>query len=198
MNHSRILNVVLIASLAVLSFAAYHSLRNSWAFGRVRINDNGHARVIDFSDLQSQPVVDMWTRTSRPIRRPGINTLVIFLSGAECAKGLDEFATWKELVRTIPKTELETAIILIRVSSEEAKAVSEDLGHDIGLYWDSSGTLPTRIQLPQSTPFKVLLDGNGRVLLVDGPEGDKSGQEDFARTVRTVLAKHAGVVQRKS
>jgi hypothetical protein len=192
-TRDRALNLLVAMSTGALLFTAYRSAHNSWAFGRVTIIDSGHRKVVDLSDIHKISVTDIWSGELRPIRRPNTNTLAVFLSGAECADGVDEYVVWRDLALKVPRSRLDIVVVLIRVSADEARSVAKDLGRDLAIYWDQSGDLPARIHLPQPTPFKALLDANGRILLVDGPEGDKSAQQDFGRTVLSVLAKQESI-----
>lgn len=150
-------------------------------------NPDGSLAVLDMSALGGVPLLEMYSGRVEPLRFGPGHTLVVFLSGGSCSSHLAELSVWEGLARSHDATRLRVIGVLVRTSPSEARTFADAYQFSFPLYLDAEGRLGQGTALPEATPFKVLIDGRGQVLLADGPDADVASQKDFGNKVNAKL-----------
>lgn len=112
--------------------------------------------------------------------------LVVLLSGGDCQNCLREKEVWGNLLNTYGREQLIVVGVLVRTSFGEAKTFTKGIDFPFPVFLDDFNRLGEETQLPQLTPFKVLLK-NGKVVLAEGPNSDLEGQRSFGRKIEKML-----------
>jgi peroxiredoxin len=146
-------------------------------------NPDGSRAVLDVSALPGVSLPEMKSGKEEPLSFGPGATLVVFLSGGDCSTCLAERSVWEELARAHDPSELRVVGVLVRTSPSEARTFAEAYNLSFPLYLDGEGRLGQGTALPQATPFKVLIDSGGKVLLADGPNPGVSMHKDFGDKV---------------
>lgn len=181
------LGLQLLACLLAAGALAY-ALGVRAGASRVELNNpDGSRAVLDVSALRGVPLLEMHSGRVEPLSFGPGHTLVVFLSGGSCSSHLAELGIWEELARSHDAARLRVIGVLVRTSPPEARTFADAYKFSFPLYLDDEGRLGQGTALPEATPFKVLIDGGGRVLLAAGPNADASSHKDFGNKVKAKL-----------
>jgi hypothetical protein len=146
-------------------------------------DEGGIVLKSDIRKLQDARLLDWETRKEVHWVPTAPRTLVIFLSGAECPSCLDEFRVWQQLATVFPRRQLEVVAVLVRATPNDAAALVQSVKPKFRVLLDEYNEAQAGVRIPQSTPFKVLLNENGRPLLAEGPASMATMQTDFGGLV---------------
>lgn len=155
-------------------------------------NPDGSQAMLDVGAVAGVPLAEMGSGRAEPLSLGPANTLVVFLSGGDCPNCLAERSVWEELARSHDPSQLKVVGVLVRTSSSEARTFADAYNLSFPLYLDGEGGLGRLTALPQVTPFKVLIDRGGRVLLAAGPNPDITTHKDFGDKVNAKLQSARG------
>lgn len=150
-------------------------------------NPDGSRAVLDVSALGGVPLPEMYSGRVEPLSFGPGHTLVVFLSGGSCSSYLAELSAFEELARAYDASRLRVIGVLVRTSPSEARTFADAYKLSFPLYLDGEDRLGQGTALPEATPFKVLIDGGGQVLLAAGPNPDSSTYRDFGDKVNAKL-----------
>jgi hypothetical protein len=177
----------LLACLLVAGVVAYALGARAGASRVALHNPDGSRPVLDVSALGGVPLLEMYSGRVEPLSFGPGHTLVVFLSGGSCSSHLAESSVWEELARSHDASRLRVIGVLVRTSPSEARTFADAFKFSFPLYLDGEGRLGQGTALPEATPFKVLIDGGGQVLLAAGPNADISSHKDFGNKVNAKL-----------
>ena len=189
---SQALGCLLAAGVIVYALAA-----RGGASKVVLDNPDGSRATLEMNALKGVPLLEMKSGRAEPLGFGPAPTLVVFLSGGDCSNCLAERSVWEDLARSYDPSRLRVVGVLVRTSPSEARTFADAYNISFPLYSDGEGRLGQGTALPQTTPFKVLLNGEGKVLLAAGPNPDISTHKDFGdKVVAQLESARAGGVTR--
>lgn len=151
-------------------------------------NGDGTESVMDLRRLGELRLTDARTGAPAPFACRARRCLLVFFSPVDCSSSVGEIGRWQELAGGFGPGQLQVTGFLVRTSWAETQAFVRDYRPSFELSFDAGNQIEELIGLPQHTPFKVLTDGGGRVLLIDGPNPGANAQASFLRSV----AEHVG------
>lgn len=160
--------LILLSCLAAAGAALLLSRRGDARAVLVSGPDGSQLRL-DVSALEGQRLSDAVTGREEVIRFDSENTLLVLMSPGDCPNCLRERSVWESLSRGHEASRLRVVGILLRTSPEEALAFARAYRLPFPLYLDRENQLRRVTELPPLTPFKVLVNSRGEVLLADGP-----------------------------
>lgn len=149
---------------------------------------DGTRSVTDVSNLREARLVNLRGDAPAHLSTGSAYSLLIFLSASDCSSCIDELRVWQGLSRKYPKSQLEVAAIIVRSSAAEAAAFLKAYNPAIDLYLDEYQDVENTVRPPERTPFKVLVNSSGEVLLADGPQPTAPGQQKFGDMVAAAMA----------
>ncbi len=188
-NHQR--RKILLTALLILSclVAASAFLLSSHGGSRtIWVSELDGSRVrLDVSALKGMRLLNLKTEREEIITYGTANTLVIFLSPGDCPNCLRERSVWEELNNAHDAAKLRVVGVLVRSSIAEARTFAKAYQFPFPLYFADKNRVGQATPLPQLTPFKVLVNAQGDVLLADGPNANASTQKIFGQKVSESL-----------
>lgn len=180
--------LLLSCSLAAAGLSGYF-LTSSPAPKRVVFTDSDGSRfVTDVSGLGEARLVNLRGDTQTHLSLRSTYSLLIFLSASDCSSCVDELRVWQSLSRKYSKSQLEVSAIIVRSSAAEAATFVKAYDPAIELYLDEYQDAENIVRPPERTPFKILVNSSGEVLLADGPRPTASGQQKFGEMVAAAMA----------
>jgi len=178
---------LLACSLAAAWLAGYFLTSSPAPEGAASVDHDGAAPATDLSGLRGARLLNLKTGLhSRPAAGAPY-ALFIFLSASDCSSCVDELRVWQHLSGVYPASQLEVSAILVRSSVEEATAFLKAYAPTLNFYLDEGEDVERRMKLPEKTPYKVLTNAAGQVLLAEGPQPTASGQQRFGEMVAAVV-----------
>jgi peroxiredoxin len=111
-------------------------------------------------------------------------TLFVFLSPSDCSPCLAEIELWRQLAST--RDGLSICAITRHTNALELRQWIDSLDLNFLVLCDDGGRLTEEFGVLTS-PFKVLADSKGRILLKEGPAFDKVSQKAFIRRLDGIL-----------
>lgn len=181
-----------LACLLAAGAIAYAFAARGGASKVVLDNPDGSHAVLDVGAIQGVPLSVMGSGQVEPLSFGPANTLVVFLSGGDCPTCLAERSVWEDLARSHDPSQLKVVGVIVRTSKSEAHTFADAYNLSFPLYLDDEGSLGRLTALPQVTPFKVLIDRSGNVLLAAGPNPDITTHKDFGDKVNAKLESARG------
>lgn len=155
-------------------------------------NPDGSRSRLDVSALKGERLLDLATGREEPLSFDSEKTLLILLSPGDCPNCLRERDVWGELSRGHGPSGLRVVGVLLRSSPSEALTFARAFQFPFPLYLDRENRLRRATELPTLTPFKILVNSEGEVLLADGPNGNAAAQAAFGQKVLEKLGPAAG------
>ncbi|MCA1634190.1 MAG: redoxin domain-containing protein [Acidobacteria bacterium] len=177
------LSLQALGCLLAAGVIAYALVARGGASSVVLDNPDGSRATLDMNALGAVPLLEMKSGRAEPVSFDSARTLVVFLSGGDCSNCLAERSVWEDLARSHDPSQLRVVGVLVRTSPSEARTFADAYNLSFPLHLDGEGRLGEGTALPQSTPFKVLINGEGKVLLAAGPNPDISTHKDFGDMV---------------
>lgn len=181
------LGIQCLGCLLVAGAIAYAFTARGVASRVVLDNPDGSHAMLDVGAIRGVPLTEMRSGRAEPLSFGPANTLVVFLSGGDCPTCLAERSVWEDLARSHDPSQLRIVGVLVRTSPSEARTFADAYNLTFPLYLDGEGGLGRLTALPQVTPFKVLIDRGGNVLLAAGPNPDITTHKDFGDKVNAKL-----------
>lgn len=168
---------------AALCVAAYVSARRAAPRAVLIDNPDGTRSTLSVEQLKGLELLNPRTGRAEPFALTSEKTLVVFLSAGDCPTCLDERRVWEELARAADERRFRVVGLLVRSSPAEAETFVKAYAPSFTVLLDDRGEIARRTQLPQITPFKVLVNGRGEILMTDGPNNKPRAQEAFREKV---------------
>ena len=173
-----------LALLLACVCAAVYLVRARRAERQVLIvNRDGTRGVMDLGRLGEARLTNPRTGGTEAFGCKSRRCLLIFFSPADCSSCVGEVGRWQELSQRFGPDRLQVRGFLVRTSWDEAQAFLRDYSPSVELSLDADDEIEGLAGLPHKTPFKVLTDGEGRVLMVDGPNSTAAEQASFVGRV---------------
>jgi peroxiredoxin len=188
---SILLNLLGITVSIILTVVVAYAISVRYSKYKIIVSDyDGSQVVMNISELKENTnFLDV--KTEKPIRIQLTNKqshkLLIFFSPADCPSCIDEISIWETLANSYKSSILEVIGILVRTNLEESKAFEKAYNPSFSLFWDKDQHIENYVQLPEKTPFKVVLGPDGNVVLADGPNSILEGQKEFGSKVKSLL-----------
>lgn len=156
--------------------------------GKITVdNPDGSRTTMNISSLKDVHLIDL--KTGRPAsfipKRP--NSLLVFMSPVDCPSCLEEVRVWQTLSNSYGNSNLEVVGILVNTSIAESQAFIKAYQPSFTLYLDDQNQIDRYVGLPQKTPFKSLINSQGKVLLAEGPKNVAMEQQAFGAKVVELL-----------
>jgi peroxiredoxin len=152
------------------------------------VNRDGTRGLMDLGRLGEARLTNPRTGAREEFGCKSRRCLLIFFSPADCSSCVGEVGRWQELSRRFEPERLQVRGFLVRTSWDEAQAFLRDYSPSVELSLDADDEIEKLAGLPHKTPFKVLTDGEGRVLMVDGPNSTQGEQASFVGRVAARVA----------
>jgi hypothetical protein len=135
----------------------------------------------DLRGLAAQRFYDIEKNREVPASLTEPRTLLVFISGAECASCLSEFSVWQQLAaRKVGGLDLK--VVMIRSVEQDARQFIKDFEPAFPILLDTHRTAEN-LNIPPQTPWKVVVDRDGRPLLASGPLSSTENQQAFLAAV---------------
>lgn len=186
------LGIQIIGCLLAAGAIAYAFTARGGASRVALDNPDGSHALLDVSAIEGVPLLEMGSGRAEPLSFGPANTLIVFLSGGDCSTCLAERSVWEELARSHDPSQLRVVGVLVRTSPSEARTFADAYNLSFPLHLDGESGLGRLTALPQVTPFKVLIDRGGKVLLAAGPNPDITTHKDFGDKVNAKLESARG------
>ena len=113
--------------------------------------------------------------------------LYIVFSTSDCGGCLSEAAVWDKLHQQFRAEGFQAVGIGHAQSKEDLDAFVRDEELTFPVHWDRDETVKGRLAL-DNTPYKILVDESGSVVLTDPPNNSPRRQRDFEELVKGVAA----------
>jgi len=114
--------------------------------------------------------------------------LIIFMSPMDCPLCLQEAKVWAKLQGEVSAEVLQIVGIMSYMSSEEIKAMSQQLNIEFPVLSDVGGKLREGYGIAQS-PYKVLLDARANIIAVDGASRSEAGHMVYYNKILRLIRK---------
>jgi len=120
--------------------------------------------------------IDGRPSTSDEILGRDAYTLFVFLSPSDCSPCLEEVSLWRQLA--LGRQGLSVCGIARHSNIKELRQWIKNLDVNFPVMYNEGGSVTSEVGIIE-TPFKVLANRQGRVLLKEGPSYTKDSQETF-------------------
>jgi peroxiredoxin len=185
-NYPKARNLLVLLTCALLVGGAslyLYSVQSRAAHKVLLHNPDGSQVTIDLSPLEGMSLLNLKTGRTEHVSYGAAHTLLVFMSPGDCPACLTEQRVWDELAQTHDSAQLQVVGILVRTSLAEARAFAKGYPSSFTLYVDVNEQLKHSAALPPTTPFKALVDHEGKVLLAEGPNADPAQHRNFSQHV---------------
>jgi peroxiredoxin len=170
---------LLLCGVCILGAGVYVLARRGAPSTVLINNPDGTRSTFDVARLEGLELFDLRTGRAEPFTLTSEKTLVILASAGDCPTCLDERRVWEELARAADERRFRVVAVLVRTSPSEARTFAKAYDPPFTLLLDREDQLAQRTQLPQLTPFKLLVNNRGGILMTDGPNNKPLAQEAF-------------------
>lgn len=164
---------------AALCVGAYVSAKRAAPRAVVIDNPDGSRSTLSVEPLAGLEFFNPRAGRAEPLALTAEKTLVVLLSAGDCPTCLDERRVWEELARSADPQQFGVVGLLVRTSPAEAQTFIKAYDPSFTVLLDTGGEIARRTQLPQFTPFKLLVNSRGEILMADGPNNKPPAQEAF-------------------
>ena len=148
---------------------------------RISTREGSSSVRTDLRELPTLPFYDIEHNKEEPIVLTAPRTLLVFISGAECASCLAEFSVWQEIA-TRKVSGLDLKVVMIRSIEQDARQFVKDFEPAFPILLDKYNAAE-KLNVPPHTPWKVVVDQKGRALLASGPISSLESQQEFLAQV---------------
>lgn len=128
--------------------------------------------------------IDGKQSTSDEILGRDAYTLFVFLSPSDCSPCLAEVNLWRQLA--LGRQGLSVCAIARHANIRELWQWINNLDVNFPVLYDEGGSVTREVGII-ATPFKVLANRQGKVLLKEGPSYNKASQKAFIRRLDGIL-----------
>ena len=144
---------------------------------------DGPGSFLDVGALRGKLFLNLKTGRMESLGFASPNTLLVFMAAGDCPSGHEERRAWGEIARSLDESRLQVIGILIRSSQNDARTLMSAYDLPFTCYLDVDDQVKQDTTPPPQTPFKVLFNRRGDVLLVGGPTTDSSKQGELVGKV---------------
>jgi peroxiredoxin len=170
---------LLLCGVTILCVGVYVWARRGAPRAVLINNPDGTRSTLNVARLEGMEFYNLRTGRAEPFALTSEKTLLILASAGDCPTCLDERRVWEELARSSDEQRFRVVTVLVRTSPTEAQTFAKAYDPPFTLLLDRDNQISQQTQLPQLTPFKLLLNRRGEILMTDGPNNKPLAQEAF-------------------